>query len=270
VSDQPPRIAGLATHVERLGAGVRRALFIHCTMGRAASWAGVQAALLDKLAMTAFDRPGHGKSARWRGAGGARGLHDITTQIAGSLIDKRADVIGHSYGGTVALRLAMERPDKVRALVLIEPVLLAAARESAGFDAYLATIAGVEAALAAGDRHAAAARFNDMVSPEAPWSGLPERTREGLAALIHLIVEEAAVLTEDGAGLLAPGRLEALRQPVLLIEGSLSPPLLRQVNAVLAARLGQVTRVVVAGAGHMLPVTHPDSVAAEIAAFLKL
>jgi lipase len=36
------------------------------------------------------------------------------------------DVIGHSFGGTVALRLAVERPDLVRSLVLIEPVFVAA------------------------------------------------------------------------------------------------------------------------------------------------
>ena len=68
----------------------------------------------------------------------------------------------------------------------------------------------------------------------------------------------------------APGRIEAVRQPVLLVEGSLSPPLLRGVNAVLAARLPNATRVIVAGAGHLAPLTHPDNVATEIAAFLKL
>lgn len=270
MSGQPPRIAGLPTHVERLGSGVRRALFIHCSMGRAASWTGVQEALLDKLAMTSFDRPGHGQSAPWRGDGGAAGLHDITTQIAGSLIDRRADVIGHSFGGTVALRLAMQRPERVRSLVLIEPVLLAAARGSARLAEFRVAMDEIAASLAAGDRPAAAAQFNDLVNPDAPWSGLSGRARDMLAAQIHLVVEESAVVTDDAAGLLAPGRLEAVTQPVLLIEGSLSPPLLHEVNAALAARLPQARRVVVAGAGHMAPITHPDSVAAEIAAFLKL
>ncbi|WP_246138016.1 alpha/beta fold hydrolase [Maritimibacter fusiformis] len=270
MSAHPPRISGLPTHVTRMGAGVRRALFIHCSMGRAETWAGVQAALLDKLSMTAFDRPGHGQSAPYRGDGGARGLHDITTQIAASLIERRADVIGHSYGGTVALRLAMERPDKVRSLVLIEPVLLAAMRGSADYDSYLRAIADARAALEAGDREAAAARFNDMVSPEAPWAALSPRARAVLASQIHLIAEESDAVTDDVAGLLAPGRIEAVTQPVLLIEGSLSPRLLSGVNAVLAARLPNATRVVVAGAGHMAPLTHPDSVAAEIATFLKL
>lgn len=270
MTDQLPRIAGLPTHVTRLGAGPRRALFIHCSMGRAANWTGVQAALLDKLAMTAFDRPGHGKSASYRGDGGARGLHDITTEIAASLIERRADVIGHSYGGTVALRLAMEWPDKVRSLVLFEPVALAALRGSPDHDAYQQGINEAMAALDAGNRDAAAARFNDMVSPEAPWSSLPAYARAILARQIHLVAEESAVVTDDVTGLLAPGRLEAVTQPVLLMEGSLSPPLLRGVNTVLAARLPNATRVIVAGAGHMAPITHPDSVAAEIAAFLKL
>ena len=89
----PPltHIAGHPTHVMRMGAGVRRALFIHCTLAHSGAWTGVSAALLDKLSMTAFDRPGHGRSAPWTGGDDGKALHDMTTEIAGQLIDRRAD-----------------------------------------------------------------------------------------------------------------------------------------------------------------------------------
>jgi len=266
----PPRVAGHPTHVVRAGHGVRRALFIHCTLGDVGTWAGVQAALEDKLAMTVFDRPGHGKSAAWDGLGGALGLHRLTTQIAGRLIDKRADVIGHSYGATVALRLAMDRPELVRSLTLIEPPLFPLAEGRPGHAAYMAAMAGFGDALAAGERARAAQIFNDAVNPDALWPDLAERVRDRLAAHIHLVGDEAAVPMEDAAGLGAPGRLEALRVPVLLVEGSTTPPVFREVQATLAARLPKARRTVVIGAGHMAPLTHPENVAAEIAAFLKL
>jgi pimeloyl-ACP methyl ester carboxylesterase len=74
--------------------------------------------------MTAFDLPGHGRSADWDGISDYQSL---STQIAGNFITDPIDVIGHSFGATVALRLAVEQPEKVRSLILIEPVVFAVA-----------------------------------------------------------------------------------------------------------------------------------------------
>lgn len=49
-------------------------------------------------------------------------------RIARAALGAPVDVIGHSFGATVALRLALERPELVRSLVLVEPVLFAAAK----------------------------------------------------------------------------------------------------------------------------------------------
>ena len=264
------KVSGFPTHIVQAGRGVRRALFIHCTLGHVGTWTRVQAALLDKLAMTAFDRPSHGKSADWAGAGGAGGLHDLTTRIAASLIDKRADVIGHSYGATVALRLAMERPELVRSLTLIEPPLFALASGTPAHAEYIAEMSGFGAALEVGDRNGAAAMFQAAMNPDAPWESLPERARARLADQIDRIAEERGVTVDDAPGLTVPGRIEALTLPVLMIEGSASPPIVHAVQEALATRLPQARRVLVAGAGHMSPLTHPDGVAGEIAAFLKV
>jgi pimeloyl-ACP methyl ester carboxylesterase len=266
----PRKVAGFPTHVVHLGRGVRRAVFIHCTLGHIGTWSRVQALLLDKLSMTAFDRPGHGKSAQWSGEGGARGLHDLTTRIAAGLIERRADVIGHSYGATVALRLAMERPGMVRSLTLIEPPLFALAAGTPAHAAHMAAMAGFGAALEAGDRERAACIFQSAMNPEAPWESLPERARARLAGQIERIAEERGVTLDDAPGLTMPGRIEALSLPVLLIEGSASPPIVRAVHEALAARLPQARQVMIAGAGHMSPLTHPEGVAGEIAAFLKV
>ena len=264
------RIAGFPTHVARFGGGVRSALFIHCTLGHTGTWAKVQAALLDKLAMVAFDRPSHGGSGQWDGQGGALALHDLTTAIASELIDGRADLVGHSYGATVALRLALDQPHKVRSLTLIEPPLFALARGTRAWDDHVAAMDGFDDALAAGDRETAARIFQHAMNPEAPWAGLSETARARLTEQIERIGEERAVTTDDVAGICGPGRLETLAQPVLLLEGSASPAIVPAVHDGLAARVPQAQRVVVMGAGHMSPLTHPDNVADEIAMFLRL
>jgi lipase len=68
-------------------------------------------------------------------------------------------------------------------------------------------------------------------------------------------------LRDDNARLLAPGRLEVLDAPVMLISGAASPPVMGRIAEAIAARLPDVGVAEVPGAGHMLPVTHPDQVA---------
>ncbi len=82
------------------------------------------------VTITALDQPSHGRSADWDGE---RDLHGLTTQISIVMAEMigeggPVDIIGHSFGGTVALRMALERPDLVRSLTLVEPVIFAAAR----------------------------------------------------------------------------------------------------------------------------------------------
>lgn len=253
-----------------MGTGLRRALFIHCTLAHSGAWLGVQAALLDKLSMTAFDRPGHGRSADWTGGDDGRALHDLTTAIAGGLIDRRADLVGHSFGGTVALRLAMERPEQVRSLTMIEPPMYAGIAGTPTFDMVEATMHEVRAAVAAGEHLRAARLFNDSVNTDMPFDRLTPERQARMAKRIEVVEPEHDVTLYDAPGLFDAGRLEAVKQPVLLIESSNPPEGLREVHDVLAARLPNVLRVIVVGAGHMSPVTHPDNVAGEIARFLRV
>lgn len=263
-------VAGVRAHVVRYGSGQRRALFIHCTLAHSGAWTRVQAELLDKLDMTAFDRPGHGRSADWSGEGGPVGLLDLTTRIAAELAGARADIVGHSYGGLVALRLALTRPDLVRSLTLIEPPLFAAIRGTPAFAAHGEAMHGFAAALADDNRARAAEIFHRATSPETPWERLPGPARTGFARRIHAIDVENPVTMDDAAGLLAPGGLESISVPVLLLQGGVSPPVLAETMRALAARLPRAKRVLIAGAGHMAPVTHPVNVAGELARFLKL
>ena len=105
--------------IETWGDG-RAVLCLHCSLARGRAWAGV-AKHLRGWRVIAPDLPGHGAGAD---ADTARDFHDQATEaVTCSLPEEPAPIIGHSFGATVALRLAIERPGQVSALVLYEPVL---------------------------------------------------------------------------------------------------------------------------------------------------
>ncbi|MCX7643814.1 MAG: alpha/beta hydrolase [Rhodobacteraceae bacterium] len=260
-------LAGTRTFWREWGTGPRRAVAIHCSLAHSGAWEGVALRLAPELRLQAFDLPGHGRAAEWDGS---RDIADQTAEMAEALAGgEEIDLIGHSFGAVAALILALRRPDLVRTLALFEPVLFAAARAE-GADPR-APFGPFEAAMARGDREAATERFTALWGGAgAPWNALSPRQRAQLADRIHLIPAADATLHGDRAGILAPGRLEALRAPVLLIEGAVSPPVIAAIHDALARRLPCARRVTIPGAGHMGPVTHPAEVAAAIRGHLGL
>lgn len=251
-----------------MGQGPRRALAIHCSMSHSGAWAGVSHALDDLLTITAFDLPGHGQSAPWSGPGE---IQAASTAIAADLIDGPADILGHSFGATVALRLAVEHPQLVRSLILYEPVFFAVALADrpdlrAGHEA---DMAGYAAGMARGDMAAAARGFLSVWGGGDAWEALPETLRARMAAQMPLIEAAAPALYGDAGGMLASGALTRITAPVLLMEGARSPAIVGAINDGLAARLPDAARTRIDGAGHMGPITHPEPVAAAIRAFLS-
>ena len=260
--------AGFPTWWREFGKGPRAGLAIHCSLAHSGSWGTVARDLAEVLTITAFDLPGHGQSAAWDGRGE---IQAVSTAIAADFLDRPADVIGHSFGATVALRLAVERPDLVRTLILYEPVFFAVAfaDQPQMRAAYAAIMAEYDAGIAAGDYPRAAAEFTRIWGDGRLWVDLPVASRAQLASQMSLIEAAAPALHDDAGGMLSSGALARIGVPVLLMEGSASPPIIAAINAGLAARMPLARRAVIAGAGHMGPITHPAQMAAEIRRFLE-
>ncbi|MDE9449732.1 alpha/beta hydrolase [Aliiroseovarius sp. Z3] len=263
--------AGHETYWHRSGSGSRSALMLHCSLAHSGAWRGLERHLSGILNMVAFDLPGHGRSADWDGVGD---FQDKAVQIAEALWDQEisdpVDLIGHSFGGTIALRLAQRHPDRVRSLTMYEPVLFAAAKDHPTFAENSAYMEGPFAdAMRAGDRMEAARLFNVLWGRDAAWQALPMSLREDMAKRIHLIPAGKTVTHDDIHGQAAPGALERLDLPVLLMEGARSPAMVAATHDALAARLPNVQRRVFAGAGHMAPISHPAEVGDAISAFLS-
>ncbi|WP_422074954.1 alpha/beta fold hydrolase [Tranquillimonas rosea] len=236
---------------------------IHASLASHRAWSGVMTRLSDALSMTAFDLPGHGQSGDWHGQGD---YLDLCAGVTADCLAGPADLVGHSFGAVVALKVALERPDLCRSLTLVEPVLFAAARGSAAHDSCRAAHLDIFAALDRGDTSAAARDFTDLWGAGQPWEALSDAQKHGFADRMWMVGVTDAALDADSHGLLAPGRLEALNRPVLLIRGAESPAVMPAILETLAARLPDARSVTVPGAGHMAPLTHPVAVADAIRA----
>ncbi|WP_299848068.1 alpha/beta hydrolase [uncultured Roseovarius sp.] len=259
--------AGFETYWKSYGQGPRAALMIHCSLASSAAWGPLAGHLSGALDMTAFDMPGHGRSAAWDDRGEIQG---VTADIAAAFLEGPTDVIGHSFGATVALRLAVERPELVRTLTLIEPVLIAVAladRPDVARDHAIES-ADFEAAMIAADHMAAARAFTGLWSTGLPFDALPDDQQKLMAAQMPFVGAGEPALFHDAGQILAPERLSRVSMPVLLIDGSATLEIVSVICDGLHQRLPHASRAVIMGAGHMLPITHAQQTGHEILRFL--
>ena len=258
--------------MRRYGTGAAQALLIHCTLGHGAGWAGLMTHLGDRMSAFAPDQPGHGMAPP---CAVGHDFHDCATdRLRGLLREETAppvNLVGHSYGATLALRLAMEHPDRVRRLVLIEPVMFAAIRGTPAWKTHDSAFATVRDALRRGDWETGLRRFLADWGDGTDWDDLARSQRDRLlrsgGPLLHATFP---AVEEDSAGLLRQGRLERLAMPVLLVRGTLSPPVVVAIHGALRARIPVVSEVCITGARHMLPVTHAATLAPVLSEFLGL
>ena len=105
-------------HVETFGSGVS-AIFVHGSFGWGLDTFPEQRALADDYRVVLVDRRGFGGAAAAESDGWPTDMLDIA-----GLLDEVGEVhlVGHSYGGVVALLAAGLRPERVLSLVAIEPV----------------------------------------------------------------------------------------------------------------------------------------------------
>ena len=262
--------AAYPTFWREIGFGPRNALAVHCSLAHSGALRGLLEPLGDLLTTTAMDQPGHGQGGDWPGDRPFQEamvaiLHDFLADADGPI-----DLIGHSFGGTCALRAAAAAPGRIRRLTLIETPIYDALKATNATEMAMqeALDAPFAAAMAAGDAAEAARLFSGVWGSGVPWETLSEDQQGDLIRRIHLIEGAGHTLNADVTGLLQPGGLEALDLPVLLIRGTVSPPSVPAILRVLAGRLPRAETVVIEGAGHMVPITHAVPVAQAIRAFL--
>ncbi|MEM8617253.1 MAG: alpha/beta hydrolase, partial [Pseudomonadota bacterium] len=115
---------GTRVHVLVDGASGPPVLMIHGASANAREFTQTLAPRLsDRHRVFMVDRPGHGHTARPVAGHTLAVQADLAAKALEALAPgERAVVVGHSFGGAVALRLALDHPENVKGLVLLAPV----------------------------------------------------------------------------------------------------------------------------------------------------
>jgi len=183
-----------------------------------------------------------------------------------SLIDEPMHFVGHSYGGFLALQLALARPDLVRSIAVYDPVAFGILDEVEDLDARepLGRVRREWQPGSTGADEQWLAGFVDWWNGDGAWNRLPEATRASFRTLGWKVFQEVMSLTTDRTSRETYATITA---PALIMGGSESPLPERRVVERLGATLPHAT-VTFFPAGHMGPVSHAATVNAAIAAHL--
>ncbi len=191
-------------------------------------------------------------------------LCDVTSDGA------RADLVGHSYGGLIALQLALRQPARVRAVAVYEPVAFGALY-STGDAAAIAGMAQAEAEARFSDATIGGSeewleKFIDFWNGPGAWRILPGSARASFVKNGTQVFAEVRSLLTDRT---THTRYAEITAPTLLIDGDRSPSGEQWVCQTLARALPHARLETIAGAGHMGPLTHAELVNQRIADFLR-
>lgn len=252
-------------------------LLLHGQPGSAAQWAHVIPPLKDRYTVVSPDRLGYGRT------GGKAGGFTANAQAVVGLLDRleldRVIVVGHSYGGGVALALAGVAPERLSGLVLVssvgpgEPITvvdrllairplgtvamtigLAAAKRVLEIPTVRSigqnqpTVNAAIAIAAPDDR-----RSQRLSTPSIAW-------RQGGVARAFAVEQRAFI--DELEGLSADAA--AVNAPTAVLTGGADRVVPPETSHRLAKEIKGAKLVLVPGAGHLLPFDHPSDVVMAI------
>jgi pimeloyl-ACP methyl ester carboxylesterase len=256
----------LAVHESGAGAPV---IAVHSGGFSSRQWRKLADTLNATHHVLAPDLLGYGASTPW-----PLGTPFVATQDLAALealvdeLDAPAHLVGHSYGGLLAMKLALSRPTRVQSLALFEPVAFSVLDEPEDAEAR-ASLSVVQDEYRAGDSGADDAwlgRFVDWWNGPGAWDHLAEEARASFRAVGWKVFQEVRSIGDDRTSRATWATIAA---PVLLLGGERSPPTERRVIEKLARTLPRAELRVFAEMGHMGPITHAGAVNAAIAAHVR-
>ncbi|MFJ9815273.1 alpha/beta fold hydrolase [Streptomyces sp. NPDC101151] len=249
-------------HVEEAGEHGPLLLCLHGIGSSSAAFAPQLAELSAYARVVAWDAPGYARSAD---PGAPLGLDDFA-DAAAALIRERgtnAHVLGVSWGGVIALRLAVRHPDLVTSLIVADssPGSGTDAAKAAGMRQRAAELAEL------GPRAFAERRGPRLVSPGAPPE-LVSRVVDTMAASVRL--PGYAYAAESMAAADLRGELATIAAPTLVLCGDQDAVTGVEASQAIAGAIHKTAYVIVKDAGHLANQERPRAFNAWVLSHLRI
>ena len=259
-------------------------LFLHSSLSSHRQWLPLVNELKSQFQCILVDLQGYGAAgSRWQPSPAslqpqqycmAEESKPLLVELAALNLTSPITLIGHSFGGALALHLAQSQQIAVKQLILFEPVVFHLLKpenyqpqqtQRNEAETLLSEIHQLAAKLPTLSEHAAAECFIDYWQSHGFFAELPRKMQSTLAQQVKKVPFDFAALISEPCTLLD---YQYLQQPILLMTGQSS----RRSATFLAEQLAshmpncQLRRV---SSGHMGPVTHADVINPIIVEYLS-
>ena len=263
---------GLPTQVDFLEAGWSGPviMLVHSSVSGARQWRRLMDDLKGRYRVRAVNLFGYGKTPPWS-AEKAQSLDDQARLVEAALPANAEEVylVGHSFGGSVAMKAAARLTGRVTKLALLETnpfYLLAQAGRTEAFAEAMYLRNCIKKYGALGEWATAAERFSDYWNGKGTWQEMPVERRIAFAeALKPNFFEWDAVMNETTS---AQQWATLLPRSTLLVcdPGTVLP--IREITAILRRSCPAWSYKEVSGGGHMAPLTRPELINPVVGTFL--
>ena len=243
-------------------------LFVPGSFSTPAAWRGLQKHLPQGYRFVGTSLCGYGETEETRSFGDLAMEHQVRVIEAVALqIAEPVHLVGHSFGGAVALAAALAGAIDVLSIATFEANPLALMRERGHEELFEETRRmsfDFEAAYHAGDRESAG-RVIDFWGGDGSFAAMPEPVRDYCRATAYANVLDWRTDFGFDAAMADYARLS---MPVLLVRGARANPAIVAITDALGDSLPNVRMAAVDGASHFLITTHAKDCARLLAEFL--
>ena len=219
-------------------------VLIHGSLDRAAGMLRVSRHLQKQARIIRFDRRGYAKNVHHKGPFHVAGNADDLIEI---LDGRKAVLVGHSFGGNIALAVAARMGEQILGVSTYETPL-------SWFDWWPKSTAGAQSLTVPPDQ--AAEAFMIRLIGQRRWDELPDRTKEDRRQEGPTLAKELQSIRDC-----APWALDDIQCPVVCGYGSRALEHHKRGAIWLGENLPFGRTVAIEGAGHGAPNSHPEEFA---------